>query len=76
LISLAIDYLPQEADMIAILQLFFGIALGYAGIGMMNGSFTALVIGIAACFFSLILVLEGATRLIYWLARLKSPGPT
>lgn len=57
--------------MIAVLQLFFGLALGYAGIATMIGRAGAGVISLAACFFALVLLLKGTTRVIWWLSRLE-----
>lgn len=54
--------------MVAVVQLFSGAALGYAGLSVMIGRAEVGVVGLVACFFSLALVLKGVTRLVLSLA--------
>ena len=54
--------------MVAVVQLFSGAALGYAGLSVMIERGEIGVVGLVACFFSLVLVLKGMTRGILLLA--------
>lgn len=61
--------------MVLLLQLFFGMALGYASISMMLGSGGLSLVGILACFASLVLLLKASTRSILWIASIQRRGP-
>jgi len=61
--------------MVAVVQLFSGAALGYAGLSVMIERGEIGVVGLVACFFSLALILKGATRLVLSLAGQGGEGP-
>lgn len=58
-----------------LLQLFLGMALGFAGINVMIGAGGLCLVGILACFASLVLLIKAMTRSIHWLAALRRTAP-
>lgn len=63
-----------EGTVTVLLQLFFGMALGYAGIDMMLGAKGFPLVGILACFAALVLCTKALTRSALWLASLQRKG--
>ncbi len=61
--------------MVLLLQLFFGMALGYAGTHMLFGSGSLSLLGILACFTSIVLLIKASTRLFLWLVSIQRKGP-
>ncbi|MDD5049720.1 MAG: hypothetical protein WDA41_07410 [Candidatus Neomarinimicrobiota bacterium] len=55
-----------------ILLLFFGVALGYAGITTMTSKGDIDVLCLIICALALGMILKGAARIALWLAALRS----
>jgi hypothetical protein len=68
---LAMNASNVEGLVIALLQLFFGLALGSSGIHLLQRGST--VLGSIACFAALVLSIKCLTRSVLWIASFQNP---